>query len=645
MKRFLLTFLLISVRFISLPAQDSVHIDSLQNQLDLHRANKAKSGKTAHNLNDSTEAILLSLLAESYWGNNPEQAMDYAQQSLSLSEKIKYPIGIAHAYLDMGGVYEDQGDYLNALHQYEKSLVLYKELENQEGISSAYNNIGNIYYSQGDYPLALENYFAAFKISELTDDQTGMAYNYTNIGNVYLAQGNYTEALKQQEHSLKILEALGDKYGIANSYSSIASIYQSQGNSSEALTYYSKALALNKKIGNKSRVASCLSGIAGIYFDEGNLDEAYVYYAEALAISDALGDKIGIASNTAMIGSIYTSWESYDTAYAYLNEALTVAKETKNLNRLHDTYLRLYELEAALGNYEEALKYHELLAATQDSITKYENTQQTVKQQMQHEFGKKEAIANAELEKQKWMRNLFIGGFAIVLIFAGIFFFQRNRVKKAKKESDNLLRNILPDEVAEELKKKGSADAKQFEQVTVMFTDFKGFTQISEKLSPGELVAEIHTCFMAFDNIMHKYNIEKIKTIGDSYMCAGGLPIVNSTHAEDVVRAALEIQHFMNQHMLERKEAKKDIFEIRIGIHTGTVVAGIVGLKKFAYDIWGDTVNTASRMESSGESGKVNISGSTYELVKQKFVCTHRGKIAAKNKGEIDMYFVESIRQ
>jgi class 3 adenylate cyclase len=228
------------------------------------------------------------------------------------------------------------------------------------------------------------------------------------------------------------------------------------------------------------------------------------------------------------------------------------------------------------------------------------------------------------------------------LIFSVVVYRQRNKISKARKRSDELLLNILPEEVAEELKAKGSADAKQFDEVTVMFTDFKGFTQISEKLSPTELVNEIHTCFKAFDGIITKHKIEKIKTIGDSYMCAGGLPVANTTNATDVVNAALEIQQFMKQHLQRRKMENKEPFEIRIGIHTGPVVAGIVGVKKFAYDIWGDTVNIASRMESSGEAGKVNISGSTYRLVKDTFTCIHRGKIQAKNKGEIDMYFVSS---
>lgn len=220
---------------------------------------------------------------------------------------------------------------------------------------------------------------------------------------------------------------------------------------------------------------------------------------------------------------------------------------------------------------------------------------------------------------------------------------QKKLIEKEKENSDFLLYNILPKEVAEELKVKGSVDAKHFDAVTVMFTDFKGFTQLSEKLTPTELVSEINECFSAFDHIMQKHGVEKIKTIGDAYMAAGGIPTTNKTHAIDVVNAALDIKQFMHEHKSKKQSEGKLFFEIRIGIHTGSVVAGIVGVKKFAYDIWGDTVNTASRMESSGEIGKVNISKTSYELVKHNFNCEYRGEIHAKNKGEIDMYFVEAV--
>lgn len=211
-----------------------------------------------------------------------------------------------------------------------------------------------------------------------------------------------------------------------------------------------------------------------------------------------------------------------------------------------------------------------------------------------------------------------------------------------KKKSDDLLINILPVETAEELKQNGRTKPKQFESVTVLFTDFVGFTLTSSSMSPEEIVNTIDKCFSAFDGIVSKYKVEKIKTIGDSYMCVGGLPIPNSTHATDTLQVAIEIRDWVNEFNKNQRNENKPEYNIRIGLHTGPVVAGVVGSKKFAYDIWGDTVNTASRMESGSEGGRINISGDTYKLVADRFQCTYRGKIPAKNKGEIDMYFAEN---
>ena len=211
-------------------------------------------------------------------------------------------------------------------------------------------------------------------------------------------------------------------------------------------------------------------------------------------------------------------------------------------------------------------------------------------------------------------------------------------IEKEKKAADDLLLNILPEDVAGELKEKGYVDARHFKLVTVLFTDFKDFSKIAERLSPTELVGLINRYYRAFDAIIEHHRLEKIKTIGDSYMAAGGLPRSNSTNPEDVVSAAIAISDFVQQQL---KLFPGDAFEVRIGIHTGPVVAGIVGVKKFAYDIWGDTVNTASRMEHHGEPGKINISEATYELVKEKFNCHYRGEIEAKNKGKLKMYFVD----
>jgi class 3 adenylate cyclase len=215
---------------------------------------------------------------------------------------------------------------------------------------------------------------------------------------------------------------------------------------------------------------------------------------------------------------------------------------------------------------------------------------------------------------------------------------QHEELKSEKKKSDDLLLNILPSEIADELKENGLSEARLYNNVTVLFTDFVNFTKAGERMSPRELVSELHACFKAFDEIIGKYGIEKIKTIGDAYLAVSGLPHPDERHAAHVISAAMEIREFISA---RKQQLGDQTFEIRIGIHSGPVVAGIVGVKKFAYDIWGDTVNTAARMEQSGVAGKINISATTYELIKDQYECAYRGEINAKNKGELKMYFVE----
>jgi class 3 adenylate cyclase len=250
--------------------------------------------------------------------------------------------------------------------------------------------------------------------------------------------------------------------------------------------------------------------------------------------------------------------------------------------------------------------------------------------------------------KNQQLISLSIGiGLLLILILA-VGLFRRNKfvnkakllIENEKDRSDQLLLNILPEETATELKDKGKVKAKRFESVSVMFTDFKGFTAYSDKLSPEELVDSIDFYYSRFDEIVEKHGLEKIKTVGDAYMCAGGLPDPDPENAHKMIAAAIEIAEFVKE---SKKNDPNDMtrFDIRIGINTGPVVAGVVGKKKFAYDIWGDTVNIASRMESNSEPGKINVSETTYKLIKDQYKCSYRGEIEAKNKGMMKMYFVE----
>jgi len=210
-----------------------------------------------------------------------------------------------------------------------------------------------------------------------------------------------------------------------------------------------------------------------------------------------------------------------------------------------------------------------------------------------------------------------------------------------RKRSEDLLLNILPEEIANELKQFGKSYARKHDEVTVLFADIKGFSTIAENLSAEELVNQLDECFRAFDHIVEKHGLEKIKTVGDAYVCACGLPKPVPDNAVRAVKAALDMLNFIKGFAVTKTIQDLPAFDFRIGIHTGPVITGVVGLKKFTYDIWGDAVNMAARMEQHGEAGKINISGSTYALIKDKFKCTYRGKIEAKNKGEVDMYFVE----
>lgn len=214
---------------------------------------------------------------------------------------------------------------------------------------------------------------------------------------------------------------------------------------------------------------------------------------------------------------------------------------------------------------------------------------------------------------------------------------------KEKEKTDNLLARVLPKETASELKEKGRVNTQRYQVVTVLFCDIEGFTKITDETNPEALIDQLDKFFLHFDTVVEKYRIEKIKTIGDAYMCAGGIPKKNRTNPVEVVLAALEMLQHMKDIMYQSPSEQR-IWEIRIGIDTGPVIAGVVGRNKLSYDIWGSTVNTASRMESSGKAGQINISGNTFMLVSDYFDCTYRGSMPMKNKGDIKMYFVKGIK-
>ncbi len=549
--------------------------------------------------------------------------------------------------------------------------------DNKSMILQCYKDLFHVYKEEvRNYPKALEYALKKLKIQEEFGDKDGMANSTIDIGNCYGMMDDYPKAQGYFLKALDLFDKLGNPHPERDLIisSNVAVIYQRMNNYQKTIEYTEKAKRKAEKMRDSGTIANMNGNMSLVYTKLKNYPLAIQYGRQSLELANRVKDSDLIATAMYEIGNalLLMAEDSSGLNFGknktsktdpsipenktkciylsldYLKQALQLKDKIEDATILISIYNDLSRAYKLNGDYKISLEIYQKYIDYRDSAYSSENAKKMVQTQMQNDFDKKEVIAKNEQDKketrQRIIRNSIAGGLAGALIFLFVVYRQRNKIKKEKQRSEELLLNILPEEVAEELKAKGSADAKLMDQVTVLFTDFKGFTELSEKMSPKDLVAEINECFSAFDMIMEKYGIEKIKTIGDAYMAAGGLPTANKTHPEDVVNAALEIQEYMLQHKLKREAQNKLFFEIRIGINTGPVVAGIVGVKKFQYDIWGDTVNTASRMESSGEAGKVNISGTTYELVKDKFICTHRGKIQAKGKGEVDMYFVEGVK-
>jgi class 3 adenylate cyclase/uncharacterized protein HemY len=557
---------------------------------------------------------------EGFLFDKPDSAFILAEELLTFSKSNEYLNAKAEAYNIQGVSFWLRANYLEALNYYQLSLKIREEIGDKKGISASLYNIGNIYLRQGNYPQALDYHQRSLKIEEEINNIEGVALSLGNIGVIYTEQDNYPKALEYYERSLIIQQERGDKEGIANSLANIGFNYKKQDNYSKALDYYSKSLKIREEIGSKQGIASSLGNIGNIYEKQGKFNKAITQCQRSLNLSEEIG-------------------------------AIDLQKEACEC---------LYYVYKALGNGNKALGYHEQMLVLIDNLQKEE----TSKKLQQMEFAKQvladslvnvekdlkvEMAHQTEVRKKDKRNNLAFAVGIFFLLLAGGFYSRWRYVKKSKaviekekERSENLLLNILPFEIAEELKIKGNAEAREFNLVSILFTDFISFTETSEKLSAAELVGEINTCFEAFDHILEKYKIEKIKTIGDSYMAAGGLPIPADDSIKNTVLAALEMQMFISKRKADNDAKEEAAFEMRIGIHTGPVVAGIVGVKKFQYDIWGDTVNTASRIESSGAAGQVNISQATYVLLKDDndFAFKSRGKIEAKGKGKIEMYFV-----
>lgn len=584
---------------------------------------------------------------------NYPKALGFYQKTLALNEQTGNTTGITNALGNIANIHNELRDYPKAIEYYEKAWVYSERSGNLQALSGILGNLGNVYTQLADYPRALEYKQKALEISKQLGNQARIANNLSNIGNVYTELGDYPRALEYHQNALEINEGLQDKKGIAVGLAGIGKVYLQQRDYGRAAGFITQARDLAHSIGLLSTETEALDNLSRIYENTGRFDSAYSAFRSYVSLRDSISNaeiKKEITKKTLQFEFSKTEdslRQQQLITDARLNEQILLADKRRQELALKQNALDLANKEQALQRlaflktqaelqYENQTKAEQLARA--ENERKLQATQVNLQQAELH-------LKDQELQSQKTQRLFYIGGL-VLLALLSFFIFRNYRnqqksnrlIQVEKQKSDDLLRNILPGEVADELKEKGAAQARQYDAVTVLFTDFVDFTRVSESLSPGQLVGELHDCFKAFDAIMEHHGLEKIKTIGDAYMAVSGLPVPDPRHAQQAALAALDILAYIRR----RRAADPNSFQIRIGLHSGPVVAGIVGVKKFAYDIWGDTVNTAARMETGSEPGRINISGATYTLLQHEFDCGYRGKISAKNKGEIDMYFLEN---
>ena len=605
---------------------------------------------------DTTKVDVLITLSRTLMGSSLVDAIHYGKKADSLANEINFKKGRALALKNIGLGYYQQSDYLNVFDYWEKSLIIFKEIGDQSGIANLESNLGSVYYNQGDDAKAVEYFLRSIKAAESIDDSWGIGRALIGIGNVYLNKKETSDRAKEYYwRALKIFEQLEYGDGIGTCAVNLGNIYLNNSEYDSALFYLEHSIEV---FDNEVYIPHSLNMIGQVYSNMGDYQKAIEYLEKSIAIADQLSLQMRKAQ--ALLG-LATTFERQGKTRLALETYMAVeviSKEIGGNYELKDAYKGIANAFAKLGDFSNAFKYQEFYDSVKDTLYNSETDEKIKGMQFTYQIEKKQTevdllikdkmLQDLEIQQQKYINYAAIIAGILLFIFAGGMFNRYRFIQRTKKiieqekdRSDKLLLNILPEETAEELKENGTAKARSYNNVTILFTDFKGFTELSATLSPPALVKEIHHCYMAFDEIMVRHKVEKIKTIGDAYMAAGGLPMANDSHPVDVTRAAIEIREFMDKLIKARKKAGKPHFEIRIGIHSGPVVAGVVGTHKFAYDIWGDTVNIASRMESNSEPGKINVSETTYDLIKDEFQCTPRGKIAVKGAGEKTMFFVE----
>ena len=602
---------------------------------------------------------------ESRW----DDAIFWYKKSLLIAKKESDIEDIYKYYQLIGLEYQKSGKYDLGISYYKNLLgeVSVDDSRNIRGI--LHNNLGVLYSKKKDLHNSEIHFRRALKLIE-QDEKHADVLAMININLAVIAQKsrNVEDAIKYTRKA-DYLSSLTENTELKNQINYLtANVYYYASDFYNALLYADKAIEGARSINDAEMISKILLFKSKIYHSLDNYElerdfksrylqeMSYINNEKTTRDNNINSKRINI-ERIEKDALLYQKKSAEELAERERIRAAEEAQKSRESKILRDKALVLAQHEKDKSRLIEIEKNIALSKSKRDSLA-------AVNALAQREIAKqksrtdsittvwalqKQRIAEREAENanEKIHRTYLIGILFIVIIIIIVvgLIKQRilnNKILEERDKSDKLLLNILPKPIADELKQNLKVSPRKYEKVSVLFTDFVGFTKIAEILTEDELIRELDKYFNAFDKIIEKYNLEKIKTIGDSYMCAGGVPSPNSTNPFDAVKAGLEIAEYVKKDVEQKKLKGEPYWETRIGINTGSVIAGVVGSKKFAYDIWGDTVNIASRIESKGMVGYVNISESTYNYVKDEFKCVFRGNIDVKHKGEVPMYYVES---
>ncbi|MDG1572027.1 adenylate/guanylate cyclase domain-containing protein [Robiginitalea sp. M366] len=605
---------------------------------------------------DTTQLRLLLQRFDALRFSEPDSALQISLEAIALSQAVGEPRSRARALKNAGTIHFDRGDYNDALDYYTRSLEAFEREQDTLGISNLQSNIGSVYQTIGDNPRALEYFINSLKNAEAVQNTMRIGTAYLNIGTAYSNDElTYDQAIFNYGKSLEYFTRDGYDLGMAVANINIGELYLLQERPIEAMPHLMEALEQFREL--QMDPATPLNYMGQAYAIMGQNSRAIEFYQQALESAREKGSRMEETKAYLGLGETYLKLQQATPALRYLENALEVAKETGlkyEQSRAYEGFSQAYEL---LGDFRKALEAQQQYTEVQDALRKDDYEDQMSRLRATFDLERKEQeieLLNAEnslntlqIEKDaraKLLLTIILGLFlAIIAGFVFQFFYIRRsnrRLAFEQNRSEQILLNILPKETADELKEHGFIKAKEFEQITVLFTDFKAFSVIAERISADKLVKSVDYYFKNFDEITERHNLEKVKTIGDAYMCAGGIPTPNTTHAQDAMGAALEILQFVKDTEIDPPKGIYP-FKIRIGLNSGPVVAGVVGTRKFAYDIWGSTVNIAARMESGSVPGRINVSENTYQLLRDQYTFTYRGEMEVKNKQVLRMYFVE----